>query len=132
MRFLLDEGLPFRLAVHLSALGHDITAVGHSYPHALTDRDILEIATAEQRIILTNDKDFGDLIFRDRLPHAGVILFRLGYVTLDVRVEHLKRVLSEHTNQLDQVIVVTHNNIRVRSNLSKRPRRRSESESGTP
>jgi predicted nuclease of predicted toxin-antitoxin system len=39
---------------------------------------VLAIATAEQRVLLTNDKDFGELIFRRRLPHAGVILFRLA------------------------------------------------------
>jgi predicted nuclease of predicted toxin-antitoxin system len=49
MRFLLDEGLPFRLATHLQVLGHDVAAVGHDYPHALTDREILGIATAERR-----------------------------------------------------------------------------------
>ncbi len=86
MRFLLDEGLPYRLAAHLHALGHDVTAVGHDYPFSLADRAILDIATVERRIILTNDKDFGDLIFRDQLRHDGVILFRLGYVTLDERI----------------------------------------------
>lgn len=56
MRFLLDEGLPYRLATHLQAIGHDVTAVGHDDPYALADRDILAIATTERRIVLTNDK----------------------------------------------------------------------------
>lgn len=115
MRFLLDEGLPFRLVTHLQGLGHDVTSVGHDYPHALTDKMILAIATTEQRVVLTNDKDFGDLIFRDRLPHAGVILFRLGYVPIDVRIAHLHHVLFDYTDQLDQFIVVTHGDVRIRS-----------------
>jgi predicted nuclease of predicted toxin-antitoxin system len=101
MRFLLDEGLPFRLATHLHTLGHDVTAVGHDYPHALADQEILGIAVAELRIVLTNDKDFGDLIFRDRLRHAGVILFRLGYVPLDVRIAYTERVLTDYADRLD-------------------------------
>jgi predicted nuclease of predicted toxin-antitoxin system len=115
MRFLLDEGLPFRLVVHLQGLGHDVTTVGHDYPHALTDQAILAIATTEQRIVLTNDKDFGDLVFCDRLPHTGVILFRLGYVPIDVRIAYLERVVTDYADQLDQFIVITHWDIRVRS-----------------
>jgi len=114
MRFLLDEGLPYRLATHLQSIGHDVTAVGHDYPHALADREILTIATAERRIVLTNDKDFGDLVFRDRLQHDGVILFRLGYVPLDVRIARLEQVLADHADWLHEVIVVSHRSIRVR------------------
>ena len=115
MRFLLYEGLPFRLAAHLEHEGHDVAAIGRDHPHALADRDILAIAHAEQRILLTNDKDFGDLVFRDRLPHAGVILFRLGYVPLAVRIAHLQRVLTAHADQLDQFIVVSPRGIRIGS-----------------
>ena len=114
MRLLLDEGLPFRLAAHLRGQGHDVTAVGHDYPHALADREILAIARRERRVVLTNDKDFGDLVFRDKLPHSGVVLFRLGYVPLPVRIAHLQRVLTEHASHLDQFIVVTPRGIRVR------------------
>jgi predicted nuclease of predicted toxin-antitoxin system len=113
MRFLLDEGLPYRLAAFLIALGHDVTAVGYDYPFSLSDRAILEIAHAERRVILTNDKDFGDLVMRDMLPHAGVILFRLGYVPLDERIALMQRVLDEYADDLNQFIVVTRNAIRV-------------------
>jgi predicted nuclease of predicted toxin-antitoxin system len=123
MRFLLDEGLPYRLATHLQALGHDATAVGHDYPFALADREILGIATAERRVILTNDKDFGDLVFRDHLQHEGVILFRLGYVPLDIRIAYLERVVADHADRLRDVIVVTQRGIRVRASTAPEPRR---------
>ena len=115
MRFLLDEGLPFRLVAHLRSLGHDVTAVGRDYPQSLTDRAILAIAHREGRVVLTNDKDFGDLVHREQLPHAGVVLFRLGYVPLPVRIAHLDRVLAEHGHELDRFIVVTPRGIRVRT-----------------
>jgi predicted nuclease of predicted toxin-antitoxin system len=56
---------------------------------------------------LTNDKDFGDLVFRDRLPHAGVILFRLGYVPIDVRITLLRQALEDHAEHLEQFIVIS-------------------------
>lgn len=114
MRFLLDEGLPYRLARYLQDRGHDAATVGHDYPYALADRDILAIAKAERRIVLTNDKDFGDLIFRDRLSHEGVILFRLGYVPLEKRIELLERVLTDHPHNLHALVVVSPRGIRVR------------------
>ncbi len=115
MRFLLDEGLPFRMAAFLAGEGHDVVACGLDYPHALTDRQILAIAHREQRALLTNDKDFGDLVFRDRLPHAGVILFRLGYVPIDVRIALLRQALTDHADRMDQFIVVSAHGARVAS-----------------
>lgn len=114
MRFLLDEGLPLRITAYLREHGHDIVTVGRDYPFALPDRQILEIARNELRIVLTNDTDFGDLVFREHLPHAGVILFRLGYVSLPDRIARLQQVLVNHADQLDRFIVVTARNIRVR------------------
>jgi predicted nuclease of predicted toxin-antitoxin system len=107
VKFLLDEGLPFRLAAFLENDGHDVTVCGRDHPQALDDRDILAIAFAEQRIVLTNDKDFGDLVFRDHQPHSGVLLFRLGYVPIDVRITYFQRVLIDHRHELDQFIVVS-------------------------
>jgi predicted nuclease of predicted toxin-antitoxin system len=115
VRFLLDEGLPFRLATDLRSNGYDGAICGRDHPQSLDDRDILAIAVAERRIVLTNDKDFGDLVFRDGLPHAGVILFRLGYVPIDVRVALLRRVLSEYPERLNQFIVVSHQGVRIGS-----------------
>lgn len=113
MRFLLDEGLPFRLRAWLAEEGHDAATIGRDHPQALTDREILAIAARERRIVLTNDKDFGDLVFRDKLPHSGVILFRLGYAPIAVRVALLRRVLIEHVDHLDQFIVVSPQGVRI-------------------
>ena len=78
MTFLLDESADFPLAKVLTDLNHDVTTIARDYPHALKDREVLAIAQREERVLLTNDRDFGELIFRQQLPHSGVILFRLG------------------------------------------------------
>lgn len=77
MKFLLDESAEYRIAAFLKDQGHDVTAIAHDYPQALTDSDVLAIAEAEGRVMITNDLDFGELVFRDGKVHAGVILFRL-------------------------------------------------------
>ena len=114
IRFLLDESVDFPLGRYLSALGHDVTAIAHDYPQALKDQDVLAIAQAEQRVLITNDTDFGELIFRRRLPHAGVILFRLGQQDLGIKQAWLDHVLDAHAEQLTRFVVVTERGIRIR------------------
>jgi predicted nuclease of predicted toxin-antitoxin system len=63
-------------AIRLRMLGHDVVRVGTDI-RIPDDVDILALATSEQRVLVTHDQDFGDLVFnkRQRAPH-GVILFR--------------------------------------------------------
>ena len=114
MKFLLDESADYPLAAYLQQLGHDVTAIAHDYPQALKDREVLSIALHEQRILLTNDHDFGELIFRQRLAHYGVILFRLGAETLPVKTRWLGDVLSKHAQDLRDFVVITDRGVRVR------------------
>jgi predicted nuclease of predicted toxin-antitoxin system len=78
MRFLLDESADARLVPYLRANGHDVTSLVTDYPAGLPVPDVLATAVREQRILITNDRDFGDLVFLQEQPHVGVILFRLG------------------------------------------------------
>lgn len=114
MRFLLDENADYPLAAFLASLGHDVTTIVDDYTRSTEDPDVLAIANKENRIVITNDKDFGELVFRRRLSHKGIILFRLGNEALNMKKQWLQRVLAEHTDQLDQFIVITDQGIRIR------------------
>jgi len=82
----------------------------------MSDADVLALAVREDRILITSDHDFGDMVVRHRLPHRGVILFRLGdYAELDVWIKRLDYVLANYSSQLDRLIVVTRRHVRVRS-----------------
>jgi|SRR5579875_40933 len=70
MKFLLDESADYPLAQFLRDLGHDVTAIAHEHPHALKDAEVLKIAVSERRVLITNDRDFGELVFRRRLGHG--------------------------------------------------------------
>ena len=85
MRFLLYERVNDPLASFLRAKGFDTLTLAHDYPSALNTIEVLGIATAEERILLTNDQDFGEFICRHHLPHAGVILFRLMYEDIEIK-----------------------------------------------
>lgn len=84
-------------------------------PQAI-DSEVLERAVIQSRIVVTNDKDFGDMVFRDRLPHCGIILLRLSDELAASKVQVLSAVLREHADKLTGTFVVaTEDNIRIRS-----------------
>ncbi len=78
MRLLANENFPGDAVNALRARGHDVAWVRTDAPGS-SDRAILERAQLEDRIVITFDKDFGELAFRSQLPAArGVILFRIS------------------------------------------------------
>src|SRR5438046_377117 len=113
MKFLLDENADLRLADRLRDLGHDVKSVAADFDYSLPDAQVLSIAHQEQRVLITNDKDFGELVFRLLQPHAGVILFRLPYgATLTTKLDRLDHVLARHTEELEQFLVVPERSVR--------------------
>ncbi|MCC6982760.1 MAG: DUF5615 family PIN-like protein [Bauldia sp.] len=77
MRWLADECVDLGLVLELRRLGEDVEYVSETSPGA-TDDDVLEIAHAGSRLLLTVDKDFGELVVRQARPVPGLVLLRLG------------------------------------------------------
>jgi len=77
MRLLANENFPAAAVNALREKGHDVTWIRTEAP-GINDKSVLARAQRESRILITFDKDFGELAFRSLLPAAsGVILFRL-------------------------------------------------------
>jgi predicted nuclease of predicted toxin-antitoxin system len=114
MHFLLDENAEYRLALFLRAQAHDVTSITRDYAQGMSDREILGVAYREQRILITNDRDFGALVFRNGLPHAGVIFFRLNMADVFVKRSWLAFLIEHYPDELRHFIVVTDRGIRVR------------------
>jgi predicted nuclease of predicted toxin-antitoxin system len=116
VRFLLDQSTDARLGVYLRRLGHDATRIGAEYPAGLADLAVLAIAERERRILITDDRDFGELVVRLEPPHAGIIYLRLGsYAELSIKVARLNYVLTHYATHLDQLLVVTLHRVRIRA-----------------
>jgi predicted nuclease of predicted toxin-antitoxin system len=75
LRFLADEGCDFAVVRVLRDAGFDVVAVCEIMPRS-TDSDILNLSHAESRVLLTEDKDFGWLVFVSHADSAGVVLIR--------------------------------------------------------
>ena len=116
MKFLLDQSTDARIIPYLKQLGHDATQIRRTYPQSLPDPEVLSLALQEKRILITDDRDFGELVFRLQQPHAGVIFLRLGtYAPLSLKTERISFVLTHYSDQLYQFLVVTKERVRIRS-----------------
>jgi predicted nuclease of predicted toxin-antitoxin system len=76
-RFLADESCDFAVVRALRATRFDVVAVGEQAPGA-TDERVIELARSESRILLTEDRDFGRLVFAAGHPTRGVIFIRFS------------------------------------------------------
>jgi predicted nuclease of predicted toxin-antitoxin system len=99
----------------LRAIGHDV-ALASEFGMGQPDSHWLTLAEAEQRLILTSDKDFGELVFRDRLTTFGIILLRLDDMVVSDWVTRLQEAWSVvKANPSGCFIVTTSGRVRVRS-----------------
>ena len=112
MRFLVDESTGPAVAQWLHEQGHDVFSVYNS-ARGLDDDAIVEKAFNENWILITNDKDFGDQVYREQKPHHGVILLRLDDERAKSKIEILRRLLQSHADRLpEQFVVVTEKSVR--------------------
>ncbi len=75
MRFLADESCDFAVVRALRRAGHEVLAVSEISPRA-EDIEVIDLAFRGERILLTEDKDFGQLVYAHRKHTLGVILLR--------------------------------------------------------
>lgn len=112
MSFLVDECAGPSVANWLRKQGHDVFSVYDS-ARGIDDDVVVEKAFAENRILITNDKDFGNQVFRERKPHHGVVLLRLDDERAKIKIEVLEQLLTNYGEHLsDQFVVVTEKSVR--------------------
>jgi predicted nuclease of predicted toxin-antitoxin system len=93
MRLLADECCPRRVVDRLREAGMDVRYAAEA-DAAATDRALLGIALSEDRIIVTEDFDFGDLVFRDGLAAPGIVILFLPALNAEQRAERLLSTLQ--------------------------------------
>jgi len=79
----------------------------------LNDDDIVQKAFVENWILITNDKDFGEKVYRERRSHKGVVFLRLEDERTANKINTIQRLLENYANQLsDRFVVVTETRVR--------------------
>jgi predicted nuclease of predicted toxin-antitoxin system len=114
MRLLADENIPLPVVEALRECGHDVHWIGESNP-GIDDRAVLQRAFNESRILLTFDKDFGTLIFREATDHpVGILLFRLPMLPKEELQAFVMATIEERSDWAGHFAVVEKDRIRMR------------------
>ncbi len=120
MKFLADECVDRQIVDQLRRKGHEVLYVAEMKP-GISDDDVLNLANLEKSILLTADKDFGDLIFRQDKIATGVILIRLAGLSPIVKAEVVADAIKDHAGELLQAFsVITPVTVRIRGKVSQR------------
>ncbi|MDW8326957.1 MAG: DUF5615 family PIN-like protein [Anaerolineales bacterium] len=113
MRFLADENFPGDAVAALLKLGHDVIWIRTEAP-GISDPEVLAHAQADDRLLLTFDKDFGELAFRAGLPaSSGVVLFRISASSVDQTVRVIVAALESRVDWTGNFAVVEDDQIRI-------------------
>ena len=104
MKFLIDRCAGVRLAQWLREQGHDVVE-SHERGADPGDRALLQLAADEQRILVTIDTDFGQLVFAEDIPHCGLI--RLPDAPAERRIALVADLLARHARDLANHAIVT-------------------------
>ena len=115
VKFLANENFPLASVYQLHEVGYEIAAIIEDSP-GITDAEVLRRAVEEERIILTFDRDYGELIYRMKMPSPiGVVYFRYTPLTPEEPAQHLQRLLHIDGISLEgKFTVVERNQVRQR------------------
>ena len=112
MRFLVDECTGPVAARWLREQGHEVFSV-FEQARGMDDDDVIQKAFKEDWILITNDKDFGEKVFRNQRQHKGVVLLRLDDERAASKINTIKRLLDDYADRLGGAFtVVTETQVR--------------------
>jgi len=112
MRFLVDECTGPAVARWLRKQKHEVFSV-YEEARGMDDDDVIQKAFAENWILITNDKDFGEKVYRERRPHRGIVLLRLEDERAANKIDTIRRLIESYADQLsDHFVVVTEAKVR--------------------
>lgn len=106
MNFLFDENIGKEIAKSLRLLGHTTSRIREINP-GIEDAKVLDLAIQKDSILITSDKDFGELIFKEKQHSLGVIFLRLKNQTSENKFKTIKYILSKIKIIRGKFIVIT-------------------------
>jgi predicted nuclease of predicted toxin-antitoxin system len=118
LKFVADENLDRQIVELLRQDGHVVWYVAEMVP-GVSDQDVLTLANHEQAVLLTADKDFGELVYRQHLVNPGVILLRLSGLLPSVKAELVARAVTAHMKEMaGSFVVISHRAVRIRQPIT--------------
>lgn len=114
MKLAADEGVDRPIVERLRADGHDVFYVAES-DAGISDDEVLREANERGAVLVTSDKDFGELVFRQKRLTHGVILLRLAGLAPGTKASIVSTAVQQHASEMrDSFSVVTPSSVRIR------------------
>ena len=108
-----DVNVEKQIIDKLRESNYDVLSVYEKFKYAEDDY-VLNLANKEERILITNDKDFGELVFRLKLLSYGIVLFRITSQNYSVKIEKLINLIQESESKLkNNFIIISDQKIRI-------------------
>ncbi|MBT9149553.1 MAG: DUF5615 family PIN-like protein [Dehalococcoidia bacterium] len=105
MNFSADESVDRQIVERLRQDGHLVQYVAEMQP-GIPDDTVLASANREAALLLTADKDFGEMIFRQRLHTHGIVLIRLAGLSPSHKAEIVASAINQHITELPHAFAV--------------------------
>lgn len=118
MKFLLDENIGKEVARFLEKLGHSAFRVRLISP-GIEDYGVLDLSVSKDSILITSDKDFGELIFKEGQPSTGVVFLRLQDESSTNKIKATQKVFSKHKNIKNKFVTVKEKDGKFRIRVTK-------------
>ncbi len=114
MIFFADESVDRQIVERLRQDGHQVLDVTELDP-GISDDKVLSMANESKAILLTSDRDFGDLVFRQGRLAYGIVLIRLAGLSSTKKAELTSSILNQHAKEIQQAFsVITPASVRIR------------------
>ena len=115
MKFLADESVDFPIVKLLRENNFDVDYIAEIKP-GITDKQVINLANQKKGILITADKDFGEIVFRQRKITSGIILYRLSGFANNEKSEKLLSLINKHQNSIEgSFTVITRKQIRIKN-----------------
>jgi predicted nuclease of predicted toxin-antitoxin system len=114
LKFLVDVGVGKKVENYLHEHDYDTKTIRAINPR-MSDQEIIKLATNESRMVITMDKDFGELVYHSLMDHCGIILLRLEDATGVEKLKVIKEILTKYPDQIkDHFCVYQRDKFRIR------------------
>jgi predicted nuclease of predicted toxin-antitoxin system len=114
MKLVADESVDFGIINRLRQKGFEVISVLEECS-GVTDKDVLKIAVDKKCLLITEDKDFGELTYRLKLMHYGILLIRINDLGRKERIETVSKFIEQYFSDLNEnFTVLTKRGLRIK------------------
>jgi predicted nuclease of predicted toxin-antitoxin system len=112
-KIVADESVDFRIVVQLRKIGFQVYAISEEQ-YSIKDETVLAIAVEQNSLLITEDKDFGELVFRLQFRHCGILLVRIEDPNQKIEVT-AKAISSNYSDLKDRFSVLSKSKLRIKA-----------------